>query len=213
MSLWVGVKNACFMGLNRRLIAIRPAAVFVYSTCVTALIGDDLGAVCKAATGRWGVPVIPIDAAGFYGSKNFGNRIAGEAMINYVVGGSEPVAPPVDPARPDLRVHDINLIGEYNIAGELWNTLPLFDELGVAATVFPCPAMPGSGKFRPCTALKSTWWCVPAPCSMSPANCKSGSARRGLKAVFIGVSDVSAALRQFAALCSMIPISPNALKP
>lgn len=85
----------------------------------------------KAAAERWGIQVIPIDAAGFYGSKNFGNRIAGEAMIKYVVGGSEPEPPPVDPARPELKVHDINLIGEYNIAGELWNTLPLFDELGL----------------------------------------------------------------------------------
>jgi nitrogenase molybdenum-cofactor synthesis protein NifE len=28
-------------------------------------------------------------------------------------------------------VHDINLIGEYNIAGEFWHVSPLFDELGL----------------------------------------------------------------------------------
>jgi nitrogenase molybdenum-cofactor synthesis protein NifE len=71
--------------------------VFVYSTCVTALIGDDLEAVCKAAAERWGIPVIPIDSAGFFGSKNLGNRIAGEAMVKYVIGGREPEPPPVDP--------------------------------------------------------------------------------------------------------------------
>ena len=30
-----------------------PAAVFVYATCVTAMIGDDLSAVCKAAERHW----------------------------------------------------------------------------------------------------------------------------------------------------------------
>jgi nitrogenase molybdenum-cofactor synthesis protein NifE len=33
--------------------------------------------------------------------------------------------------RPGITVHDVNLIGEYNIAGEFWNVLPLFDELGL----------------------------------------------------------------------------------
>jgi nitrogenase molybdenum-cofactor synthesis protein NifE len=54
-----------------------PAAVFVYATCVTALVGDDMEAVCKAAAERFGVPVVPIDAAGFYGTKNLGNRLGG----------------------------------------------------------------------------------------------------------------------------------------
>jgi len=33
--------------------------VFVYSTCVTALIGDDIDAVCKRAGERFGLPVVP----------------------------------------------------------------------------------------------------------------------------------------------------------
>lgn len=54
-----------------------PAAVFVYSTCVTALIGDDLDAVCAAAAKKFKVPVIPVNAPGFVGSKNLGNRLGG----------------------------------------------------------------------------------------------------------------------------------------
>ena len=40
-----------------RMIADRwqPPAVFVYVTCVTALIGDDVEAVCKAAAERIGI--------------------------------------------------------------------------------------------------------------------------------------------------------------
>jgi len=105
-----------------------PAAVFVYATCVTAVIGDDVAAVCKAAEARWGVPVVPVDSAGFYGSKNLGNRIAGETMLKHVIGTREPEPAP---ELPGIRVHDVSLIGEYNIAGEFWNVAPLFDELGL----------------------------------------------------------------------------------
>ena len=99
-----------------------PAAVFVYSTCVTALIGDDLDAVCSAATKKFGVPVVPINSPGFVGTKNLGNRIGGEALLDYVVGTKEPEY---------TTPYDINLIGEYNIAGEMWGVLPLFEKLGI----------------------------------------------------------------------------------
>ncbi|ABA23850.1 Nitrogenase MoFe cofactor biosynthesis protein NifE [Trichormus variabilis ATCC 29413] len=100
----------------------QPAAVFVYSTCVTALIGDDLDPVCEAAAKKTGIPVIPVNSPGFIGSKNLGNRVGGEALLEYVIGSAEPeYTTPLD----------INLIGEYNIAGELWGVLPLFEKLGI----------------------------------------------------------------------------------
>ena len=67
-----------FHAIKQAIDDYRPAAVFVYATCVTALIGDDFEAACKAATEHFGVPVVPVDAAGFYGTKNMGNRLAGE---------------------------------------------------------------------------------------------------------------------------------------
>lgn len=100
----------------------QPAAIFVYSTCVTALIGDDLDAVCQKATEKLGTPVIPVHSPGFIGSKNLGNRVSGEALLEHVVGTAEP-----DYTTP----YDINLIGEYNIAGELWGVLPLLERLGI----------------------------------------------------------------------------------
>ena len=36
-----------------------PPAVFVYQTCIPAMIGDDIDAVCKAAAKKFGRPVIP----------------------------------------------------------------------------------------------------------------------------------------------------------
>ncbi len=108
-----------------------PAAVFVYNTCVPAMEGDDIIAICKAAETKVGVPVIPVDAAGFYGSKNLGNRIAGEVMVDKVIGTAEPAPWPEDHPISAERGHDIALVGEFNIAGEFWNVQPLFDELGV----------------------------------------------------------------------------------
>jgi len=99
-----------------------PAAIFVYLTCVTALIGDDVEAVCEAASAKFGLPVVPVLSPGFVGSKNLGNRIGGEALLDYVVGTQEPEY---------TTPYDINLIGEYNIAGEMWGVLPLLEKLGV----------------------------------------------------------------------------------
>ncbi|WP_414548913.1 nitrogenase iron-molybdenum cofactor biosynthesis protein NifE [Anabaena sp. CCY 0017] len=100
----------------------KPPAIFVYATCVTALIGDDMDAVCKAATEKTGIPVIPVIAPGFIGSKNLGNRFGGEALLEYVVGTAEPET---------TTPYDINLIGEYNIAGEMWGVTPLLEKLGI----------------------------------------------------------------------------------
>jgi nitrogenase molybdenum-cofactor synthesis protein NifE len=123
-----------FHAIKQAIDDYAPKAVFLYSTCVPALIGDDIEAVAKAATERWGTPVIPVDCAGFYGTKNLGNRIAGEAMFRYVIGTREPEPVPaaiLAKLGPGVRVHDVNLIGEYNIAGEFWHVAPLFDELGL----------------------------------------------------------------------------------
>ena len=108
-----------------------PAAVFVYNTCVPAMEGDDIEAICKAAAEKVGVPVIPVDAAGFFGSKNLGSRIAGDVMVNKVVGTAEPAPWPKDAVISQERGHSVGLIGEFNIAGEFWNVQPLLDELGI----------------------------------------------------------------------------------
>jgi nitrogenase molybdenum-cofactor synthesis protein NifE len=52
------------MLLNARY---NPTAVFVYATCVTALIGDDIDSVCKKATQKINIPVIYVNSPGFFG--------------------------------------------------------------------------------------------------------------------------------------------------
>ncbi len=110
-------------------------AIFVYATCVTAMTGDDVEAVCTAAAQKVAVPIIPVNTPGFIGDKNIGNRLAGEILFKYVIGTTEP---------PHLGEYPINLIGEYNIAGDLWGMLPLFDRLGIQ--VLSC--FSGDAKFE-----------------------------------------------------------------
>lgn len=176
-----------------------PAAVFVYATCVTAMIGDDLPAVCKLAQQRWGVPVIPVDAAGFYGSKKLGNRIAGEAMFDHVIGTREPEPVPESAQRPGIRVHDIALIAEYNIRGEFWHVAPLFDELGLRIL----GSLSGDARFHEVQTMHRAEASM-VVCSNALLNVARRMKERWgvpyFEGSFYGLTDMSAALRGFAGL-------------
>ncbi|WP_410769542.1 nitrogenase iron-molybdenum cofactor biosynthesis protein NifE [Fontibacillus sp. BL9] len=113
-----------------------PPAIFVYATCVTALIGEDLDAVCGEASARLGFPVIPVTSPGFVGSKNLGNRLAGEALMQYVIGRNEP--------DDTARGSDVNLLGEYNIAGEMWEIEKLMNRAGITVS----SRITGDGRFK-----------------------------------------------------------------
>jgi len=188
-----------FHAIKQAVESYAPSAVFVYNTCVPALVGDDIGAVCKAAQERWGVPVVPVDAAGFYGTKNLGNRIAGETMVKYVCGTREPDPLPPGSARAGITVHDINLIGEYNIAGELWHVLPLLDELGLRVLC----TLSGDARFREVQAMHRAEVNMMV-CSKAMINVarklKEAWGTPWFEGSFYGVGDVSQALRDFARL-------------
>jgi len=125
----IGINDVVFSGEQKIAESIdyivqnfAPEAVFVYATCVTALIGDDLDAVCKQAAARHGIPMVPVHAPGFVGSKNLGSRLGGEAALMHLVGTQEPEV---------TTPFDINLIGEYNVTGDMWQYTPLLEELGI----------------------------------------------------------------------------------
>jgi nitrogenase molybdenum-cofactor synthesis protein NifE len=188
-----------FHSIKQAIDSYRPAAVFVYNTCVPALIGDDVGAVCKAAQARWHTPVVPVDAAGFYGTKNLGNRIAGETMVKYVCGTREPDPLPESVQREGIRVHDICLIGEYNIAGELWHVLPLLDELGLRVLC----TLSGDARYREVQIMHRSQANMMV-CSKAMINVarklQEAFGTPWFEGSFYGVRDVSQALRDFARL-------------
>jgi nitrogenase molybdenum-cofactor synthesis protein NifE len=177
-----------------------PAAVFVYQTCVPALIGDDLESVCRAAKSQFGLPVIPVDAAGFYGSKNLGNRIAGETIMQHVVGSREP--DPVLPGtggKPGMRIHAINLVGEFNIAGEFWQVTPILDELGIRVLC----TLSGDARFHEIQSMHRAEVTM-LVCSKALINVARKLEERyaipWFEGSFYGMRDTSAALRQIAQL-------------
>lgn len=188
-----------FHSIKQAVQDYKPPAVFVYNTCVPALVGDDMDAVCKEAEQQFGVPVVPVDAAGFYGTKNLGNRIAGEAMIKYVVGTREPDPKPKLADRPELKIHDINLIGEYNIAGEFWHVLPLFDELGIRILC----TLSGDARFREVQTMHRAEVNMMV-CSKAMLNvARKLQDRFGIpwfEGSFYGITDTSQALRDVAGL-------------
>jgi nitrogenase molybdenum-cofactor synthesis protein NifE len=167
-----------------------PAAVFVYQTCVPAMIGDDLEAVCKAASDKLGRPVIPVNVPGFVGSKNLGNKLAGEALLDYVIGTEEP---------EETTLYDINIIGEYNLSGELWQVKPLLDELGIR--ILAC--ISGDSKYHE-VARSHRARAAMMVCSMAMINvARKMEERYGIpffEGSFYGIGDMSDSLRKIAQL-------------
>ncbi len=163
-------------------------AIFVYATCVTAMTGDDIEAVCTAAQDKVSMPVIPVNAPGFIGDKNIGNRLAGEVMFKYVIGTAEPEF---------VTDYDINLIGEYNIAGDLWGMLPLFDRLGIR--ILSC--FSGDARFEDLRYAHRAKLNV-IICSKSLTNlAKKMQKKYGmpyLEESFYGMTDIAKALRDIA---------------
>lgn len=98
-----------------------PPAVFVYSTCIVGIIGDDLEAVCKDAREKHDIPIIPVKSEGFKGTKSDGYKAACNALMT-IIGTKEPEV--TSPYR-------INLLGEFNVAGDVWFVKPLFERMGV----------------------------------------------------------------------------------
>ena len=167
-----------------------PPAVFVYQTCVPAMIGDDLEAVCKAAAKRLGRPVIPVNVPGFVGSKNLGNKLAGEALLDYVIGTEEPA---------EVTPYDINIIGEYNLSGELWQVKPLLDELGIR--ILAC--ISGDAKYHE-IARSHRARAAMMVCSKAMINvARKMEERYGIpyfEGSFYGIGDMSDELRKIAQL-------------
>jgi nitrogenase molybdenum-cofactor synthesis protein NifE len=122
MDIVYGAEEKLYQAILQTCSAVRPKAVFVYATCVSGLTGEDIEAVCKKAETEAGVRVIPVNAPGFTGPKNLGNRIAGQVLLDHVIGTGEP---------PFVTEYDINLIGEYNIAGDLWLLEPVLNKAGI----------------------------------------------------------------------------------
>ncbi|HWR55309.1 MAG TPA: nitrogenase iron-molybdenum cofactor biosynthesis protein NifE [Negativicutes bacterium] len=104
----------------------QPKLIFVYSTCIVGVIGDDLEAVCKAAARRHGIEVIPVQSSGFIGNKSAGYRAACDALLKLI-----------KPAENEQisKNNTINYLGDFNLAGEVWIIKDYLQRMGLALNV------------------------------------------------------------------------------
>jgi len=185
-----GGEKRLFRSVREIIEKYDPPAVFVYQTCVTALIGDDIEAVCKKASEKFGKPVIPVNSPGFAGPKNLGNKLGGEAILDHVIGTREPAF---------TTPFDINIIGEYNLSGELWQIRPLLDALGVR--VLSC--ISGDGRYDEVASSHRARVNMMV-CSKSMINIATRMQQKWgipyFEGSFYGIGDMSDTLRQIARL-------------
>lgn len=121
-------KDVVFGGepkLKKSLIELideyKPKAAFVYSTCIVGVIGDDVDAICRAVTKETGVEAIPVHSEGFKGSKKDG-YLAACLALDKLVGTLD------DKEYPE---ESINILGDFNLAGELWILKDYYERLGI----------------------------------------------------------------------------------
>jgi nitrogenase molybdenum-cofactor synthesis protein NifE len=185
-----GGEKRLFKAIREVVEKQNPPAVFVYQTCVTAMIGDDIEAVCQRASEKFGLPVVPVNAPGFAGPKNLGNKLGAEALLDHVIGTREPA---------ERTPYDINIIGEYNLSGELWQVKPLLDALGIR--ILAC--ISGDARYQE-VAQSHRARAAMMVCSKSMINvARKMQERWGIpyfEGSFYGVADMSDTLRQISSL-------------
>ena len=121
-------KNVIFGGEKKLYSALcelidryKPEAAFVYTTCIIGIIGDDVDSVCKRVSAQKNIPVLPVHSEGFKGTKKDGYRAACEALAALVGSGST----------ENISPFSINLLGDFNIAGETWLIKDYYSRMGV----------------------------------------------------------------------------------
>lgn len=116
-----------------------PAAIFVYSTCVVGLIGDDLKSVAREAEKITKCRIIPVQSEGFRSfNKSLGHQLACDAMLDHLIGTGKPekLEKPekigIDQSQDSTQEGPtLNIVGEFNVAGDLWAIKPLIEKMGI----------------------------------------------------------------------------------
>jgi nitrogenase molybdenum-cofactor synthesis protein NifE len=116
-----GGEKKLYAALTELIAEYRPRAAFVYCTCIIGLIGDDVEAVCARVERERGIQVIPVHSEGFKGTKKDGYRAACEAAFK-LTGKDE---------GSSVSPFGINILGEFNLAGETWIIKDYYKRMGV----------------------------------------------------------------------------------
>ncbi len=175
-----------------------PKAAFVYSTCIVGVIGDDIEAVCRAVEKKFGIPVIPVHAPGFKGTKKDGYRAACDALELLVGKGNREKMPLC-----------INILGDFNLAGELWILKEYYQQMGIHINA----TITGDGRIDDiCNAHKADINVVQCSGSMMYL-ARSMKEKYGIpfmKVSYFGIEDMSDALYEVAKFFESDQLMDNA---
>ena len=98
----------------------QPKVIFIYATCIVGVIGDDVEAVCRTMSSKYGLPVIPVKSPGFSGNKSTGYRMACNAIMEVI-----------KPYKDRGKIKGINILGDFNLAGEMWIIKDYLKQIGI----------------------------------------------------------------------------------
>ena len=98
----------------------KPKLIFVYATCIVGVIGDDVEAVCRMSEKKYGIRVIPVKSPGFSGNKSYGYKMACNAILSLI-----------EPYKNDKKTSGVNILGDFNLAGEMWIIKNYLKEIGI----------------------------------------------------------------------------------
>lgn len=116
-----GGEKKLAQALRELIDEYNPRAAFVYATCIIGVIGDDVNAVCRRVEAEKKIPVIAIDSEGFKGSKKEGYKAACDALFK-IIGTAD---------QQEKVPRSINILGDFNLAGELWIIKDYYERMGV----------------------------------------------------------------------------------
>ena len=116
-----GGEQKLYRALCELIGRYNPNAAFVYATCIVGIIGDDVDAICKRVSSEKNIPVLSVHSEGFKGTKKDGYQAACEALAHLVGTG----------AGESAGEYSINILGDFNVAGETWMIRDYYQRIGV----------------------------------------------------------------------------------
>lgn len=99
-----------------------PSCILICSTCPVGLIGDDIQAVARWAKESYHIQCVAFSCEGYKGvSQSAGHHIANNGLMKNIIGSGN--------GKQDKKFA-VNILGEYNIGGDGWETERLLKLIG-----------------------------------------------------------------------------------
>jgi nitrogenase molybdenum-cofactor synthesis protein NifE len=182
-----GGEEKLYHSLIELIDTYQPKAAFVFATCIVGVIGDDVERICRKVSSEKGIDVLSVMSEGFRGTKKDGYAAACGALSALIGTDNSYHAPKFS----------INILGDFNLAGELWILKDYYKRIGV--NIITC--LTGDGRVDEIRrAHKASLNVVQCSGSMMPL-AREMKEKYGIpfkKVSYFGIEDMSDALYEVA---------------